>query len=423
MNEKIADLILAAESNDADAQDELYESVDNRELSEGDRKQILDWLLKTARMGNAISMYGLGRFYEGNGTAKDDKSAFDWFVESAKAGYSAALYTVGMYYKDGRVVTKDYANAIDHFEKAIELCGLDGRELGEDIVEVHRDDLAWWEAVVVRSVKYPKVPFAVGNYYYMLKDPDLGQAIRFYKIAAEQGYGHSQYVLGKFYYTGEGVEIDHKLAFQWLEKAAQQEVVPAMYYLGKLYADEQSAVFDMDKAVDWWMRSRSLGDSESPGLVDLELSWCLALGVGVDQFERYEDERECEYSAVEFLLWANDEIPAREPIVVDSDSWWYRYVIRGDVQALYWLGQCYIELEQLVPPDGNDKDVCTLDCLRKAAETGHVEAQHLVAWFLCHGPRSVRDQDEGIRWYRLAAAQGHPDAIEHLEAIEATKKS
>jgi len=428
MNEKIADLIVAAASNDADAQDELYGYIGADDVSEGNKKQIVDWLQRSAKLGNAMSMKWLGICYtEGIVFDADEKKAFDWFVESARAGNGLASLNVGEYYKEGKIVAIDYAKAIECFEKAIEMDGpLDDAEeaLGGSLREreVHGDDLAWWEAVAVRSVKCPVVPFAVGNYYYMLNEPDLGQAIRFYKIGAEQGHGRSQYVLGKFYYTGEGVEKDPIIAFLWLEKAAQQEVVPAMYYLGKLYADDQSAVFDMDKAVDWWMRSRSQGDSESPGLVDLELSWCLALGVGVDQFKRYEDERECEYSAIEFLLWADDNIPTREPIVVDEDSWWYRYVKRGDEHALYWLGMCYRHIAQLVPPKGCDKNVCMFECFRKAAEMGHFGAQYAVAGYFYNGPISVRDREEGLRWYRLAAAQGYPDAIEDLQEIEATSK-
>jgi TPR repeat protein len=427
MNEKLADLIVAAESNDADAQYELYGYIyGGDDLSEGDKRQIVDWLQRSAKMGNAMNMYYLGSCYtEGFVFDVDLKGAFDWFVESAKAGYNEAFYSVGKCYKDGLGVEKDYAKAIEWFEEAIDK--FEGhrdseKELGSDLGEEYRADLAWWEAVAVRSVRYSVVPFLFGNYYYMLKDPDLLQAIRFYKLGAEQGYGHSQYVLGKFYYTGEGVEKDPALALHWLEKAAQQDVAPAMYYLGKLYADDQSVAFDMDNAVLWWRRSLNLGDCEAPGLVELELSWCLALGFGADQFKQHEDEKVYEYRAIAFLLQADDNISTRTSIAVDEDSWWYRYVKQEDAHALYWMGMCYQHVKQLVPPGGGNKEVCTLDCFRKAAETGHVKAQHSVAWFLCHGPRGVHDQEEGIRWYRLAAAKGHPDAIEQLEEIEATSK-
>ena len=421
MNEKIADLIMAAESNDADAQIELYGYIFEDDVSEGNKKQIVDWLQRSAKLGNARSMEWLGICYtEGIVFDADEKKAFDWFVESAKAGNGCAFLNVGEYYKEGKIVAKDYA-------KAIEMGGTSGdaeEALGSRLKEVHRDDPAWWEAVAVRSVKCPGVPFAVGNHYYTLNDPDLGKAIRFYKIGAEQGYGHSQYVLGKFYYTGEGVEKDPQIAFQWLEKAAQQEVVPAMYYLGKLYADDQSAVFDMGKAIYCLKRNAAAGDdSETPGLVELELSWCFALGVGVDEVDEDEANEDMpdKYMdrATYYLSWVEPNLPKRAVVEVDEESWWYRHVKQGDEQALYWLGMCYERVKQLVPPKGGDKNSCMLDCFRKAAEKGNAHAQFSLAHLLYYGPTEIRDREDGIRWYRLAAAEGHPDAMEQLEEIEA----
>jgi TPR repeat protein len=428
MNEKIADLIVAAESNDADAQYELYGYIGEDDVSEGNKMQIVDWLQRSAKLGNAMSMKWLGICYsEGIVIAADEKKAFAWFVESARAGNGLASLKVGEYYKKGKIVAKDYAKAIDYFKKAIESDGaLDDAEvaLGRSLRyrAVHGDDLAWWEAVAVRSVKYPVVPFAVGNYYYMLKEPDMEKSIRFYKIGAKQGYGHSQYVLGKFYYTGEVVDKDHKMALYWLEQASQQDVAPAMYYLGKLYADDQSAVFDMEKAASWWMRSLVLDNrQESQGLAELELSWCFSLGVGVDQFEQDVPDEYID-KTMDYLLRANDYLPTKTSTAVDEDSWWYRYVKRGDAHALYWLGMCYRHISALVPPKGGDRNVCMFDCYRKAAEMGHFGAQYAVAEYFYNGPISVRDREEGLRWYRLAAAQGYPDAIEDLQEIEATSK-
>lgn len=425
MNEKLADLIVAAESNDADAQNELFGNLFEDDMSTDNKKQIVDWVQRSAKLGNAMSMFWLGCCYlEGKNFDIDEKKAFNWFVESAKAGDGLASYSVGAYYKEGKIVEQDYAKAIDCFEKSIERCGEDAAksELGDNLCEVHSYDLAWWEAVAVRSLRYSVVPFCVGNYYYMLKDPDLLQAIRFYKLGAEQGYGHSQYELGKFYYTGEGVDKDPKMAFHWLEKAAQQDVAPAMYYLGKLYADDQSEVFDMEKAVFWWKRSLGLDNrQESMGLVELELSWCFALCVGVEQFEQDVPDEDVD-ETLDFLLRADDNMSTRTSIEVDEDSWWYRYVKQEDAHALYWLGMCYDQVKQLVPPGGCNKDDSKLECFRKAAEMGHFGAQHFLGGYYFYGPISVRDQEEGIRWYRLAAAQGYPDAIEKLEEIEATSK-
>ncbi|MCK9305771.1 MAG: sel1 repeat family protein [Bacteroidales bacterium] len=431
MNKKIADLIVAAENNDDDAQNELYDYIGEDDLPVIDKKQIVDWLQRSAKLGNTNSMFWLGRCYsEGFGFAEDVKSAFDWFLKSADAGNGFAAGRVGEYYKEGKIVARDYFKAIDYFEKAIEICGKDygvSDEMGARIGDVHKEDLTWWEAVANRkpSVVYPSVPFCVGNYYYLLDDPDLDRAIYFYRIGAEQGYGFSQYVLGKFYYKGEGVEKDHAKAFQWLEKAAQQDVAPAMYYLGMLYADDRSAMFNMEKAAFWWMSSLFMDNrQETMGLAELQLSWCYALDVGVDTDGTdfpYANADDCADYALYCLTCVNDNLSARDVVKIDEDSWWYRRVKQGDAQALYWMGMCYSEIERIVPPNGGDKNECTRDCFLKAAEKEHFGAQYIIAGYFYegYGPVSVRDQEEGLRWYRLAAEQGYPDAIEKLEEIEA----
>jgi len=45
------------------------------------------------------------------------------------------------------------------------------------------------------------------------------EAARYLKLAAEQGFVHAQYDLGKLYYYGDGVDQDYVYAFMWWEIA------------------------------------------------------------------------------------------------------------------------------------------------------------------------------------------------------------
>ena len=51
---------------------------------------------------------------------------------------------------------------------------------------------------------------------------DDGEAVRWYRQAAEQGEGDAQYNLGLMYANGEGVMEDQVNAHAWLELAAAQ---------------------------------------------------------------------------------------------------------------------------------------------------------------------------------------------------------
>ena len=79
--------------------------------------------------------------------------------------------------------------------------------------------------------------FSLGGCYQygwgVEKDP--GEAIRWYKKAAEQGYVKAQYILGNCYKDGEGVEQDPAEAAKWYSKAAEQGDANAQFNLGRFY--------------------------------------------------------------------------------------------------------------------------------------------------------------------------------------------
>ncbi len=52
---------------------------------------------------------------------------------------------------------------------------------------------------------------------------------------AKDGNAVAQNQLGLMYFSGKGVNADHKLAFQWFRKAADQNYLEAQYYLGGCY--------------------------------------------------------------------------------------------------------------------------------------------------------------------------------------------
>ena len=51
-------------------------------------------------------------------------------------------------------------------------------------------------------------------------------AVKWYKLAAEQGYASAQFNLGVMYYTGNGVPKNHKTAVNWYRLAAERMPKP-----------------------------------------------------------------------------------------------------------------------------------------------------------------------------------------------------
>jgi|GEM_PF-1329822 len=63
-------------------------------------------------------------------------------------------------------------------------------------------------------------------------DNDYKKAVKWYRLAADQGHSMAQYMLSHMYEWGNGVEKDSKEAIKWLNLAANQELPVAQYMLG-----------------------------------------------------------------------------------------------------------------------------------------------------------------------------------------------
>jgi TPR repeat protein len=62
--------------------------------------------------------------------------------------------------------------------------------------------------------------------------------------------------------------------------------------------------------------------------------------------------------------------------------------------------------------------VCFVGCgpktLEERAEAGDAEAQYNLGWMYSNGDGVPQDHKEAVKWYRLAAGQGHAEALVNL---------
>ena len=63
---------------------------------------------------------------------------------------------------------------------------------------------------------------------------DQAEAVRWYRLATEQGYAYAQFILGACYYNGEGVAQNKVEAVRWYRLAAQQGLKEAQEALERL---------------------------------------------------------------------------------------------------------------------------------------------------------------------------------------------
>lgn len=115
---------------------------------------------------------------------------------------------------------------------------------------------------------------------------DLGDAVRWYEMAANRGHAPSQYRLGNFHEKGHGVAQDLASAAMWYEKAAMAGNALAMHNLGVLNAQGLvSGDADMSTAIGWFEKAADLGVKDSQ--VNLGILYTKGMGVEEDLVTAY----------------------------------------------------------------------------------------------------------------------------------------
>ena len=99
-------------------------------------------------------------------------------------------------------------------------------------------------------------------------EEDKGQAVKWYRQAAEQGDSEAQFNLGLCYENGEGVPKDLAEAVKWYRKAAEQNDADAQFNLGACYANGEGVSKNMAEAVKWYRKAAEQGDADAKAALE-----------------------------------------------------------------------------------------------------------------------------------------------------------
>ena len=92
---------------------------------------------------------------------------------------------------------------------------------------------------------------------------DAAEAVRWYRLAAEQGDASAQFNLGLAYDTGEGVPQDYAEAVRWYRLAAEQGHAIAQLNLGLMYSNGRGVPQDYVSAHMWLNLAAATGDEDA----------------------------------------------------------------------------------------------------------------------------------------------------------------
>jgi len=98
---------------------------------------------------------------------------------------------------------------------------------------------------------------------------DKKKAFDLCKQSAEMGFAPAQFNVAIFYYNGDGVTRDPEQVFYWMEKAARQEYLQAMIQLSKCYGMGLGTKRDDAKRTEWLEKAAKKGDVESQYLTGM----------------------------------------------------------------------------------------------------------------------------------------------------------
>lgn len=241
-----------AEQGDARAQAQYARMMALGQGMPTDLVTSLDWYEKSAAQGDAEGQYGLAYSYaHGEGVSQNVARAVELLKKADAQGYDRATTLLGEI-RAGQFDDRhrDPARARALFERAAQ-AGNDGARLNLGLMLINgqggpAEPERAIDLLKAQASSYPEAAGALGLAYEHGQgvSADIDQAARWYKIAADRGYGPAQISIGKLYQTGKGVERDGAAAAAYYRMAAEQGYATARYNLGHLYAEGEGVQQD-----------------------------------------------------------------------------------------------------------------------------------------------------------------------------------
>ena len=265
-----------------------------------DPVEAVKWIRKAAEQGNANAQKMLGNCYLfGNGVKKDAATAQEWYRkavkqyrEAAAKGDVQAQFNLGLAYHVGNGVARDPAEAEKWYLKAAE----QGHKMAPKALQALRRSAQSAPTAPTAPTAQPAQPAQTAPTAQPADEPgkeenvqgmryfegldvrkDFGEAVKWFRKAAEKGNRFGQSNLAYCYESGQGVEKNLAEAAKWYRMAAEQGNADAQCALGRLYRNGEGVEKNPEEAVKWFRKSAEQGDKDGQSW----LAACYENGEGV----------------------------------------------------------------------------------------------------------------------------------------------
>jgi TPR repeat protein/peptidoglycan hydrolase-like protein with peptidoglycan-binding domain len=399
---------------------------DDWPASVGYLEQAVYWLEKSARQGStgaadrlAVFIPALAGAYYELGSYAD---ALRICAPLAEKGNASCQSMLGHAYEYGNSVPRDYAMALEWYQKAADSDPRAQGGLGRLFAEgkgVDRDlekAVHWYREATTGESVDPSALYNLGRCYELGLgvDKNLDTTASLLERAAELGHAPAKVALGNCYRLGQGCKKDPQRGFDLYHEAAKSGDVLAMRNLGYSYSGGTGVEKNQAEGARWFHQAAERGDIPSQ----------LALG------EIFRDGLGTEKNAVLSAKWYRRASVAGDPVGqwglggaywkgvgVKKDQrqavkWWREAAGHGDTGAAFNLGVAY------ATGQGAKKNMAeAARWFHLSAEAGDANAQDWLGRLYLLGNGVPKDRESARAWFEKAAEQGHQQAKEALNKM------
>lgn len=403
-----------AEQGDAEAMYLLGRMYHIGELVEADDEKAMLLYRRANALGYPLAANSIGALYDNIG---EPEKAVEWFEQGIRQGDKQVETNLGRFYLNGIAVAPDTAKGLSMLEPHAAQNGHAALTLGfwydGDFDENPQPDnqkaleyylLAEKNSQDLTTIELTDLYNNLGTLYNTHDGipTDYPKAQKYFIKAAELGMPHAMLNLGHLY-AGKG---EHKQAFKWYLKAAENNLIDAYYYVGKAYAMGKGVPQDGHKAVAWLEQAAEYGVEEWVS----ELAYIYRDGLDGVPKDLAKAEALFALLAEQNAYYAPTLAQIRSQNAAGSDL--ENLLARaegGELAAQKDLAMAYMRGEAV-----EEDAEASFKWYKAAAEQGDAEAQNSLYVRYAEGRGVAQNKEEALKWLHRAAEQEYGMAYYNL---------
>jgi TPR repeat protein len=263
----------------------------------------------------------------------------------------------------------------------------------------------------------PSAQYLIGRKFFTGNgvEQNINAAIKWFELAATQKHTKAQFQLGILYLYGKsGIKPNHLYALNYLREAAKSHYAEAQFELGNYYLMGKTENVNYSEAVKWY---RAAAEQQHVRAM-MELGKILNEGRG--GIKRQPDEAKhflslaAESGNAEAMEYLRDMVRNTSTTFTNAASITdfnakLNDAAAGHIPSQYEVGMAYLK------GIGVDADMrLAAKWLRRAAMNDHADAQYKLSQLYRDGVGIKKNRRRALEWLKIAASAGVRDAQKEL---------